>query len=70
MWIRIRDPEPFLPSIRDGKIRIQDKHPGSGRLLKYVHIFLKLAFVFKSDSDPAYRIHQRIIWLLEDCLFL
>jgi hypothetical protein len=27
MQIRIRDPESFLPWIRDGKIRIRDKHP-------------------------------------------
>ena len=33
MWIRIRDPEPFSPWIRDGKIRIRDKHPGSATLL-------------------------------------
>jgi len=35
MWIRIRDPESFLPWIRDGKIRgsgIRDKHPGSATL--------------------------------------
>jgi hypothetical protein len=31
--LRIRDPVPFLPWIRDGKIRIQDKHPGSATLI-------------------------------------
>jgi hypothetical protein len=32
MRIRIRDPESFLSWIRDGKIRIRDKHPGSSTL--------------------------------------
>ncbi len=40
MWIRIRDPEFFIPSLRDGKIRIRDKRPGSATLFKYSsHIF-------------------------------
>jgi hypothetical protein len=33
MLIRIRDPESFGPWIRDGKIQIWDKHPGSATLL-------------------------------------
>ena len=32
--MRIRDPESFLPWIRDRKIRIRDKHPGSPALTK------------------------------------
>ena len=32
MWIRIRDSESFRPWIRDGKIRIRDKHLGSATL--------------------------------------
>ncbi len=36
--MRIRDPESFWPWIRDGKIRIRDKHPGSATLgLKICH---------------------------------
>jgi hypothetical protein len=33
MWIQIRAPESCLSWIRDRKIRIRDKHPGSATLL-------------------------------------
>ncbi len=33
--MRIRDPESFWPWIRDGKIRIRDKHPGSATVIKW-----------------------------------
>ncbi len=40
MWIRIRGPESFWPWIREGKIRIRDKHPG--------YVTLGISFVLRS----------------------
>jgi hypothetical protein len=44
MWLRIRDPESFGPWIRDGKIRIRDKHPGSATLLRSLAAALSSQF--------------------------
>ncbi len=35
LWIRVQVPVPFWPWIRNGKIRIRDKHPGSRNTVHY-----------------------------------
>ncbi len=50
MWIWIRDPKSFWPWIRDGNIRIRDKHPGSATMVMNNRVFLSFFRFYRTLS--------------------